>query len=64
MSVSTSFIRFITRVPLVAQIAIGLLAAIILTLVSPGSARELGFLGDVFVSGLKSVDLGNCQPTT
>lgn len=55
MSASTSFIRFITRVPLVGQIAIGLAAAILLTLVSPGSARELGFLGDVFVSGLKSV---------
>lgn len=52
---SSSLIRFITRVPLVAQIAIGLAAAIVLTLVSPGSARELGFLGDVFVSGLKSV---------
>lgn len=55
MSVSTSLLRFINRVPLVAQIAIGLAAAILLTLVSPDSAKELGFLGDVFVSGLKSV---------
>lgn len=55
MSASTSIIRTVTRIPLVAQIAIGLAAAIVLTLISPGSARELGFLGDVFVSGLKSV---------
>ncbi len=55
MSASTSLSRFIARVPLVAQIVIGLVAAILLTLVSPDTARELGFLGDIFISGLKSV---------
>jgi len=55
MSVSTRLLRVITRVPLVAQIAMGLAAAIVLTLISPTAAGELGFLGDIFVTGLKSV---------
>jgi serine/threonine transporter len=55
MSVLTAVIRSINRVPLVAQIAIGIVAAVLLTLISPSSAREIGFLGDIFVMGLKSV---------
>lgn len=45
----------IHRIPLVAQIAVGMLAGILLALASPASARAVALLGDVFVLALKSV---------
>ena len=45
----------IHRVPLVLQIAAGMLLGIVLALVWPAAARSVALLGDVFVMALKSV---------
>src|SRR5690606_24545234 len=52
MSILPSFIR---RPGLVTQIAIGLVAGVVLALVSPGAAAAVGLLGTVFISALKAV---------
>ena len=53
-SAPTLWIR-IHRVPLVLQIAAGMLLGIVLALVWPAAARSVALLGDVFVMALKSV---------
>lgn len=40
---------------LVAQIAIGLIAGILLALISPQAAQSVGFIGNLFVAALKAV---------
>lgn len=45
----------ITRPSLVLQILIGIIAGVVLALISPNSATSVGFLGDLFVSALKAV---------
>ena len=52
MSVLPAFLR---RPSLVTQIVIGLLAGVVLALVSPRSAAAVGLLGTVFISALKAV---------
>ncbi len=47
--------RLLNRTSLVTQIIIGLAAGIALALVAPSLARDLAFLGKVFVSALKAV---------
>ena len=47
--------RSIHRVPLVGQIAVGLLAGVLLAWLWPAGARAAALLGDVFVMALKSV---------
>ncbi|MDF9756180.1 Na+/serine symporter [Pseudomonas hunanensis] len=51
----TPILRLINRTGLVTQICIGLVAGIALALLAPAVARDLGFLGKVFVSALKAV---------
>ncbi|MGE8385772.1 MAG: cation:dicarboxylate symporter family transporter, partial [Pseudomonas putida] len=51
----TPVFRLLNRTSLVTQIVIGLLAGIALALLAPGIARDLAFLGKVFVSALKAV---------
>lgn len=51
----TPLLRFLNRTSLVTQIVIGLLAGIALALLAPAIARDLAFLGKVFVSALKAV---------
>lgn len=48
-------LRLLNRTSLVTQIVIGLVAGIALALLAPDIARDLGFLGKVFVSALKAV---------
>lgn len=47
--------RFLMRTSLVTRIAAGVALAVLLVLVSPGSARAVGLLGDIFVAALKAV---------
>lgn len=54
MSHTNKPLRFI-RGSLVTQILIGLVAGIILSLISPSAAQAVGLLGNLFVSALKSV---------
>ncbi len=51
----TPLLRLLNRTGLVTQIVIGLVAGIALALIAPTVARDLGFLGTVFVSALKAV---------
>ncbi|MBC7210426.1 MAG: cation:dicarboxylase symporter family transporter, partial [Pseudomonas sp.] len=51
----TPILRLINRTGLVTQICIGLVAGILLALLAPAVARDLAFLGKVFVSALKAV---------
>ncbi|HGM5583546.1 TPA: serine/threonine transporter SstT [Pseudomonas putida] len=51
----TPVFRLLNRTSLVTQIIIGLAAGIALALVAPSLARDLAFLGKVFVSALKAV---------
>ncbi|MBJ9976533.1 serine/threonine transporter SstT [Pseudomonas sp. S75] len=51
----TSAFRFLNRTSLVTQILIGLAAGIALALIAPSLARDMAFLGKVFVSALKAV---------
>ena len=51
----TPVFRLLNRTSLVTQIVIGLVAGIALALLAPAIARDLGFLGKVFVSALKAV---------
>ena len=51
----TPVLRLINRTGLVTQICIGLVAGITLALLAPAVARDLAFLGKVFVSALKAV---------
>ncbi|MGL6069856.1 serine/threonine transporter SstT [Craterilacuibacter sp.] len=48
-------IRYITQGSLVSQILLGLVAGVILTLVSPAAAKSVGLLGSLFISALKAV---------
>ena len=45
----------IHRIPLVAQIAAGMVSGILLALISPSAAKSVSLLGDAFVLTLKSV---------
>ncbi|MEK1905047.1 MAG: serine/threonine transporter SstT, partial [Pseudomonas sp.] len=49
------FVHLITRTSLVVQIAIGLVAGILLALFAPQATDEVGFLGSLFISALKAV---------
>jgi len=51
----TPLLRLLNRTSLVTQIVIGLLAGIALALLAPAIARDMAFLGKVFVSALKAV---------
>lgn len=51
----SGFIGFIIRGSLVKQILVGLIAGIILALVSPQAALAVGLLGSLFVGALKAV---------
>ena len=51
----TPVLRFLNRTSLVTQIVIGLIAGIALALLAPAIARDMAFLGKVFVSPLKAV---------
>jgi serine/threonine transporter len=46
---------FLTRTSIVAQIAIGVVCAVVLVLVAPGAAGSVGLLGTIFVAALKAV---------
>ena len=48
-------LQLITRTSLVLQIAIGLIAGILLALLVPQATDEVGFLGSLFISALKAV---------
>ncbi|WJN58006.1 serine/threonine transporter SstT [Pseudomonas sp. SO81] len=48
-------LQLITRTSLVLQIAIGLIAGILLALLAPQATDEVGFLGSLFISALKAV---------
>lgn len=52
---STRLFRAYSRVSLVTQIIIGLVAGCLLAWLLPEAARSLSWLGDLFVSGLKAV---------
>lgn len=47
--------RLFSRVSLVQQIIIGMVAGILLATFSPAAAQSAGFLGNVFIAGLKAV---------
>jgi len=47
--------RWLTSGNLVGQIIIGLLAGILLAVISPDSAKAIGLLGELFVRALKAV---------
>lgn len=47
--------KMITRTSLVMQISIGLIAGILLALIWPEAALNVGFLGELFVTALKAV---------
>lgn len=49
------FLHRITGISLVGQIAIGLIAGIVLALLAPDAARSVALLGDVFIAALKAV---------
>lgn len=52
---STRFFRAYSRISLVTQIVIGLVAGCLLAWLLPETARSLSWLGDLFVAGLKAV---------
>ncbi|MGE5652486.1 MAG: serine/threonine transporter SstT [Bacillota bacterium] len=47
--------RLFSRVSLVQQIIIGMVAGVLLATFSPAAAQSAGFLGNVFIAGLKAV---------
>lgn len=55
MTAAPSLFQRLTRVSLVTQIVIGLIAGIILALLLPEAAKASGFIGKVFVTALKAV---------
>ncbi|MCF5724146.1 serine/threonine transporter SstT [Pseudomonas syringae] len=55
MTAAPSLLQRLTRVSLVTQIVIGLIAGILLALLLPEAARATGFIGKVFVTALKAV---------
>lgn len=55
MNQSQPFLARVANGSLVIQILIGIIAGVILALVSPASAIKVGFLGGLFVSALKAV---------
>lgn len=54
MTASSPLLRGLARLSLISQIAIGLVLAILLAWLSPDSARQFGFLGEIFVTGLRA----------
>ncbi|NLF55881.1 MAG: serine/threonine transporter SstT [Thauera phenolivorans] len=48
-------VQLVTRTHLVTQILVGMVLGIILALVAPEAARATGFVGTLFISGLKAV---------
>jgi serine/threonine transporter len=55
MTAAPSLLKRLTRVSLVTQIVIGLIAGILLALLLPEAAKASGFIGKVFVTALKAV---------
>ena len=55
MTAAPSLLQRLTRVSLVTQIVIGLIAGILLALLAPQAAQATGFIGKVFVAALKAV---------
>ena len=55
MTAAPSLFQRLTRVSLVTQILIGLVAGILLALLLPEAAKASGFIGKVFVAALKAV---------
>ncbi|MBD9460405.1 serine/threonine transporter SstT [Pseudomonas sp. PDM05] len=55
MTAAPSLLQRLTRVSLVTQIVIGLIAGILLALLAPQAAQATGFIGKVFVTALKAV---------
>ena len=55
MTAAPSLLQRLLRVSLVTQIVIGLVAGILLALLSPSAALSTAFIGKVFVSALKAV---------
>lgn len=55
MTTAPSLLQRLLRVSLVTQIVIGLVAGILLALLSPSAALSTAFIGKVFVSALKAV---------
>ncbi|CRM85049.1 serine/threonine transporter SstT [Pseudomonas sp. FH4] len=55
MTAAPSLLQRLMRVSLVTQIIIGLVAGILLALLSPSAALSTAFIGKVFVSALKAV---------
>ena len=55
MTADPSLLKRLTRVSLVTQIVIGLIAGILLALLLPEAAKATGFIGKVFVTALKAV---------
>ena len=55
MTAAPSLFQRLLRVSLVTQIVIGLVAGILLALLSPSAALSTAFIGKVFVSALKAV---------
>lgn len=55
MTAAPSPLQRLTRVSLVTQIVIGLIAGILLALLLPEAAKATGFIGKVFVTALKAV---------
>ncbi|QHD06340.1 serine/threonine transporter SstT [Pseudomonas sp. R76] len=55
MTAAPSLFQRLTRVSLVTQILIGLIAGILLALLLPEAAKATGFIGKVFVTALKAV---------
>ncbi|MCC4114050.1 serine/threonine transporter SstT [Aromatoleum toluclasticum] len=54
-SASPTFFQRMTRMSLIAQIAIGLVLGIALAMVAPGATKSVALLGDIFIAALKSV---------
>ncbi|MBC3301477.1 serine/threonine transporter SstT [Pseudomonas sp. SWRI18] len=55
MTAAPSLFQRLTRVSLVTQIVIGLIAGILLALLLPEAAKATGFIGKLFVAALKAV---------
>ncbi len=55
MTAAPSLFQRLTRLSLVTQIVIGLIAGILLALLLPEAAKATGFIGKVFVTALKAV---------
>ena len=55
MTAAPSLFQRLSRVSLVTQIVIGLIAGILLALLLPEAAKATGFIGKVFVAALKAV---------